>query len=112
MDGGDGVDTAYYYSSASAVNVNLATSFASGGEAAGRHLGQLEYVVGANLGGDNLIANGQVNYLFAGQSGDDIIDGGGVSSPNLSSYQGDSLDGGSGYRCVVLCDFVNLVWLS
>jgi Ca2+-binding RTX toxin-like protein len=97
LDGGNGLDTAYYYSSVAGVTVNLATGIGSGGDAAGDTFASVEYVIGSNSAGDTLTGNGVINYL-AGQAGNDTIDGGGVASAsvNTTTYQGDSLDGGEG----------------
>jgi hypothetical protein len=95
--GGGGTDLAYYYLSAAGVTVNLATGTGTGGDAEGDLLNSIEYVIGSYTGGDTLTGDGVLNYL-AGFGGDDTIDGGGVAAANvnLTTYQGDSLDGGAG----------------
>jgi Ca2+-binding RTX toxin-like protein len=97
IEGGEGLDTAYYYASTDSVTVNLATGLGSSGDAAGDSYSSIEYVIGSNTAGDALTGDGVLNYL-AGFGGDDVIDGGGVSEANvnLTTYQGDSLDGGAG----------------
>jgi serralysin len=116
LNGGSGLDVAYYYSSAGGVYVYLSNGVGYGGDAQGDVLTGIEYVVGSNTGADILTGDGQSNYL-AGLGGSDTIDGGGVAAPNLTTYQGDSLDGGtgndtlsyasSGYGVVVLMDWVS-----
>jgi subtilisin-like proprotein convertase family protein len=116
LSGGDGSDTAYYYSSTAGVTVNLAASTGTGGDAQGDTFNSIEYAIGSNTGADGLTGDGALNYL-AGFGGDDVIDGGGVAAGNvnLTTYQGDSLDGGAGidtlsyasslYTVVVLMDW-------
>jgi Ca2+-binding RTX toxin-like protein len=86
LNGGLGIDTAYYYSSGAGVTVNLAAGTGTGGDAAGDTYNSIEYVIGSNGFGDSLFGNGEANYL-GGQGGDDFLAGGAGA---------DSLDGGIG----------------
>jgi Ca2+-binding RTX toxin-like protein len=89
IDGGDGNDWTSYYSSAAAVNVNLATSKGSGGDATGDTLISIENV-GGSAYGDKLTGSAADNYID-GFYGDDRIEGGGGA---------DTLDGGAGVDTV------------
>ncbi|MCA0406693.1 MAG: cadherin domain-containing protein, partial [Proteobacteria bacterium] len=76
LDGGNGLDTADYSTDTAGVNVNLFAGTASGGEAQGDTLSNIENLTGGS-GADTL----------TGDSGDNIIEGGGGS---------DTLTGGGG----------------
>jgi Ca2+-binding RTX toxin-like protein len=85
LDGGDGKDTATYAGSANGVTVNLATGLASGGQAEGDVLANIENLEGSSSA-DTLTGNSLANRL-AGGNGDDTLDGG-------AGY--DTFDGGAG----------------
>jgi Ca2+-binding RTX toxin-like protein len=85
LDGGAGADAASYAQSGTAVNVNLATGAASGGDAFGDILNSIENLIGSGLN-DTLTGSSGVNVLSGG-NGDDTLQGGGGS---------DTLDGGAG----------------
>ena len=86
LDGGDGDnDWTSYYSSLAGVTVNLATRKASGGDANGDVLSNIENV-GGSAQGDKLTGSDGVNYID-GFYGDDLIQGGAGA---------DTLDGGAG----------------
>ena len=74
LDGGSGTDTADYRKSSSGVMVNLANSTASGGDASGDTLINIENITGSNKN-DVLIGDGGKNKID-GRSGDDTIIGG------------------------------------
>ncbi|HEU0113572.1 MAG TPA: FG-GAP-like repeat-containing protein, partial [Thermomicrobiales bacterium] len=74
--GGGGSDTASYAGSGAGVTVNLGAGTASGGDAAGDTLSEIE----------NLIGSAQVDTL-TGDGGDNVLEGGGGA---------DTLDGGAG----------------
>ena len=76
IDGGGGSDTASYAGSADAVTVNLGAGTASGGDAAGDILTNIE----------NLIGSANADTL-TGDAGDNVIEGGAGA---------DTLDGGAG----------------
>jgi Ca2+-binding RTX toxin-like protein len=85
LNGGAGVDTIVYSSSASGVTINLATGAASGGEAQGDTLIDVENVVGS-AHADRLTGAADANRLNGG-GGDDILAG---------LVGADTLDGGAG----------------
>ncbi len=74
IDGGSGRDTADYALSATAVNVNLATSANTGGDAQGDLLNDIENVSGSAFG-DNLTGDALAN-VFSGAGGNDTLKGG------------------------------------
>jgi Ca2+-binding RTX toxin-like protein len=86
LDGGSGVDTLDYSTSAAGVVVNLATGFATGGDATGDTIANFENVIGSALA-DTLTGDAGANVL-AGGAGDDILAG-------LAGA--DTLDGGTGF---------------
>jgi Ca2+-binding RTX toxin-like protein len=83
--GGSGIDTASYASSAAGVTVNLETSAASGGDAAGDSFSSIEQVLGSGFV-DTLTGDANANTLW-GMAGNDVLTGGGG---------GDVLKGGAG----------------
>lgn len=112
MDGGDGADYAYYSSSSSAVQVDLDASTASGGDAEGDVLVNIENLWGSTWD-DTLTGDANGNYLSGG-NGDDTLSGldgtdglyggngndrlfGGAGNDTLYGDAGmDELDGGAG----------------
>jgi RTX calcium-binding nonapeptide repeat (4 copies) len=74
IDGGAGADTAYYFNSAAGVTVNLNAHTASGGDAQGDILLNIENLTGSALA-DTLTGDAQVNTLQGGL-GADILNGG------------------------------------
>ncbi|MEO7239950.1 MAG: calcium-binding protein, partial [Sphingomicrobium sp.] len=77
LDGGTGVDTADYSASKTAVSVSLTGAPATGGDAAGDALTNIERLVGS-VYNDQLGGDGFANS-FVGGAGADTIDGGGGS---------------------------------
>jgi Ca2+-binding RTX toxin-like protein len=71
IDGGDGVDVADYSASAAAVTINLAAGVASGGDAEGDQLSNIENIVGTDHD-DTIYAGHAANNLNAG-SGTDTL---------------------------------------
>ncbi len=107
LDGGAGFDTADYSTSSGAVNVNLGTGAASGGDAQGDTLISIEAVIGS--GGDDTLIGSSGNDLLSGGDGNDILSGdagddtllGGVGNDTLIGGAGaDMLDGGAGFDTV------------
>src|SRR5262245_59159806 len=94
IDGGDGIDTLSYEGSAQGVDVWLIYDIATGGDAAGDHVDNIENLIGSAYGdtlagddGDNVISGlAGENHLY-GYGGNDVLWGG---------EDKDSLDGGSG----------------
>ena len=75
IDGGGDKDTVSYATSSLGVTVNLLTNVASGGDAQGDQLQNIENIIGTALG-DTLTGDGGDNVLAPG-AGDDDLDGGG-----------------------------------
>lgn len=92
--GGYGADRASYTLSDAAVNVNLATGAASGGDAQGDFLDSIENLTGSRFS-DTLTGDDARNVILGGNGGDVIIGGGG--NDTLDGQKGnDDLQGGSG----------------
>ncbi|MEO0387042.1 MAG: hypothetical protein AAF281_05860, partial [Pseudomonadota bacterium] len=96
LDGGSGSDTVRYDNDPAApgVTVNLATGQASGGQAEGDRLFDIENVVGTDQG-DGLTGDAGDNSL-SGQAGDDALAGGGGQDTLLGGAGADTLQGGAG----------------
>ncbi len=92
LDGGTGANTASYAGSA-AVSVTLGGS-ASGGDAAGDTLTNIQNLIGSS-NGDTLTGDSNVNVLDGG-AGDDSLFGMGGDDTLLGGNGNDSLFGGSG----------------
>jgi Ca2+-binding RTX toxin-like protein len=70
LNGGIGVDTANYANSSDAVNVNLTTGVASGGDAQGDTLTAMEAVVGSAF--NDTLASSTSGHTLKGGAGDDV----------------------------------------
>ncbi|MDQ1195402.1 cadherin domain-containing protein [Agrobacterium sp. SORGH_AS 787] len=95
LDGGAGNDTASYAASSAAVNVNLATGAAQGGDAQGDTLISIENLIGSGLSdtltgnaGDNRLSGGAGDDVLAGLGGADVLDGG--AGTDTASYAASS----------------------
>jgi len=83
LDGGSGTDTASYAGSG-AVNVNLATKAASGGQATGDKIASIENLTGSSYndvltggnGGSNILNGGAGADKLSGGAGGDVLNGG------------------------------------
>ncbi|MBB2753132.1 UNVERIFIED_ORG: hypothetical protein GGI57_003842 [Rhizobium aethiopicum] len=84
LDGGDGNDTASYAGSG-AVNVNLATKAASGGQATGDKI----------VGIENLTGSSYNDVLTGGNNGSNVLHGGAGADKLDGGAGADRLDGGS-----------------
>jgi serralysin len=96
LDGGDGIDWAFYDTSDARVRINLGDGVAeSGGHAEGDTLSSIERVLGSGF--DDLIrGDGGSNYLAGGGDADLLY--GGSGNDYLRGDEGaDRLDGGSGW---------------
>ncbi|BCH57605.1 hypothetical protein RvVAR0630_02290 [Agrobacterium vitis] len=93
LNGGSGTDTASYTESA-AVNVNLKTNLATGGEAAGDTFTSIENLTGTNYA-DTLTGDDGNNVLNGG-SGKDTLTGGDGADTLIGGNDGDTLEGGTG----------------
>uniref|UniRef100_UPI0023EEC28C calcium-binding protein n=1 Tax=Pseudomonas sp. dw_612 TaxID=2720080 RepID=UPI0023EEC28C len=115
IDGREGVDNAWYITSASAVNINLQTGVNQGGDAQGDVLLNIERVVGSHfndtLTGDangNIFEGGFGNDLIYGGDGGDTLYGGLYSQIGpftldgvASGPQADMLYGGNGNDYII-----------
>jgi Ca2+-binding RTX toxin-like protein len=94
LDGGDGIDTAFYVDSFAGVVVNLVTGAGTGGTAAGDTLVSIENLVGSSHG-DTLTGDSHPNVLDGGV-GKDFLAGGAESDILLGGDGNDTLEGGEG----------------
>ena len=86
LDGGAGNDTASYEGSAAAVNVDLAADTASGGDAEGDTLTDIENIKGSDH--DDTLTGDAGDNTLTGGAGADTLDGGAGS--DTASYEGSS----------------------
>lgn len=94
MNGGDGFDTATYLNSTAPVQVNLEINEATGGEAEGDSLVNIENLIGSSFA-DVLTGNHDVNNLQGGSGNDQLF--GGRGDDLLNGGRGnDVIDGGLG----------------
>jgi Ca2+-binding RTX toxin-like protein len=91
--GGAGNDTAVYRFSNAAVNIDLGTGSAAGGEAAGDTFSGIENLVGSNLA-DTLTGDGNANRLEGGGGNDRFVGTGGS----------DTILGGTGIDSLLLLE--------
>jgi Ca2+-binding RTX toxin-like protein len=94
LDGGAGIDSALYGASSAAVDVDLSTGLAAGGDAAGDILSGIERVIGSAYG-DHLHGDDNDNILN-GSAGNDTIEGGGGNDMLYGGPGADALNGGDG----------------
>ncbi|GAO78258.1 MULTISPECIES: hypothetical protein [unclassified Sphingopyxis] len=97
LDGGAGVDRVDYGSSGAGVVVDLADGAASGGDAAGDRLIDIEGVEGSTFA-DTLSGTEGADW-FGGGAGDDRIDGRGGDDLLVGGTGADTLIGGTGFDC-------------
>ena len=111
-NGGGGNDTLSYAGSGGGVTIDLATNSASGGDAAGDHIGGFENVVGGT-GNDRLTGDDAANHLDGG-AGDNQLNGpaaprtSGNSSLSLSISRMVSAGGRSSHAALPLLTNSNL----
>ncbi len=92
LDGGDGDDTADYTDSAAGVSLDLDAGTASGGDAEGDALTNIENLAGS---ANNDILTGDVrNNLLIGNAGNDILNGKAGNDVLNGGLGADHLDGG------------------
>ncbi len=96
--GGLGADTASYVASAAAVEVNLTTGIAVGGDAEGDVLGDIENIDGSAQA-DILVGDTENNSL-AGNAGDDLLYGLTGNDTLEGGVGADTLNGGAGVDTV------------
>ena len=93
LDGGLGLDTADYSTSAAGVTVNLTTGTGTGGDAAGDTFSGIENLTGSDQG-DSLTGDANANVLngglgddtlVGGLGADTLIGGGGIDTADYSA---------------------------
>jgi len=94
LDGGAGTDTLSYAGSTAGVNVNLATSAVSGGNAAGDIISNFENLTGSGSA-DTLTGSSVANVIF-GDAGNDTLLGGDGNDSLLGGNGADRINGGTG----------------
>ena len=92
--GGDGTDTADYSDTGNAVNINLASNVATGGDAAGDTFDSVENIIGS--AGNDVITGDTSDNAFSGGRGNDTLDGGSGDDTLDGGEGNDTLTGGSG----------------
>jgi Ca2+-binding RTX toxin-like protein len=102
LNGGGGSDTADYSTSAAAVNVNLATGAATGGDAQGDTFNSIENLTGSSFI-DVLTGDDGDNILYGG-IGDDTLNGGGGNDTLWGGPGRDVLAGGTGNDIYIVDD--------
>lgn len=90
LDGGDGIDTADYSSSGSRVSISLNSGAASGGDATGDQLVNIENLIGSAL-----------NDVLTGNNEGNTIHGGGGADRISGIGDGDTLNGDAGNDIVI-----------
>ncbi len=93
LDGGDGVDTAYYASSAGAVQVDLAAGTGAGGDATGDSLANIENVAGSRF--DDVLSGDTGANRLTGNGGADTLNGGAGNDKIYGGTGTDRLNGGA-----------------
>ena len=94
LDGGDGIDTAFYLVSQAGININLSTGSASGGNAEGDTLVNIENISGSNS--DDTIVGDALDNQFVGRNGNDILSGEGGNDELIGGFGDDYIEGGAG----------------
>jgi Ca2+-binding RTX toxin-like protein len=94
LDGGSGEDSINYHDSDAAVAIDLSALTASGGDAEGDVLVDIEFVRGSVFN-DTIIGDDGDNFL-CGIGGNDTLYGGGGDDILRGAEDADHLDGGSG----------------
>lgn len=103
LNGGNGVDLANYGASSAGVTINLEGAGATGGDAEGDIVLNVENIVGS-AHADSITGNAAVNALSGGdgadvlngRSGDDALNGGAGDDILIGSLGNDSMTGGTG----------------
>ncbi len=105
IDGGEGSDMLRYISSTEGVSVNLTTGTASGGEAEGDTVLNIERLWGS-AHNDNFVGNAENNKIF-GRNGDDTLDGAGGIDKIYGGDGADTFVFGAGDDFLYVMDFVD-----
>ena len=90
ISGGDGFDTVEYSGSASAVDVNLDLGTASGGDAAGDSLFDIENLSGSSH--DDTLTGDSTDNVLSGRDGDDVLAGLGGADTLVGGAGSDTAD--------------------
>ena len=118
MDGGTGTHDWVDYSTSLAVNVNLLNHTASGGDAAGDTLTNIQDLTGS--GNNDVLTGDTGNNIIHGGGGNDTISGGGGGTDFLygdagndtfltTGHSSETIDGGVGKDTVMFSDTGSLV---
>jgi len=99
IDGGAGLDVVSYRDSTQGVTIDLITQQASGGEAQGDLISNVEGAIGSDLA-DTFIGN-DLDNIFSANAGDDVITAAGGNDRLEGGAGADSLSGGVGNDTVV-----------
>jgi hypothetical protein len=113
IDGGEGFDYARYDASAEGVNIDLAKGTATGGDATGDKLSNIEGLVGSQKNdvltgdeknntiwanaGDDIVSTGAGNDWVEAQDGDDVVNLGSGDDQAVGGRGADTIDGGEGF---------------
>jgi serralysin len=103
LEGGNGIDTASYEQSQAGVNVNLAGTTTTRGDAIGDKFNLVENLRGSNFddrlegdSGNNKIEGGLGNNVLRGAGGNDELVGGSAKDTLIGGEGSDKLSGGGG----------------
>lgn len=94
IDGDNGIDTVDYSAQVLGINVNLNSGSASGGDANGDTLIQIENVIGGS--GNDIITGAAGNNELHGGAGNDTLDGAGGNDVIYGGDGADVINGGDG----------------
>ncbi|HUT48382.1 MAG TPA: Ig-like domain-containing protein, partial [Alphaproteobacteria bacterium] len=94
IDGGNSIDTVSYVGSTAAVTVNLGAGTASGGDAAGDTISNVENLMGSNY--DDALTGDTGDNTLSGGLGDDTLTGGDGNDTLSGDAGSDLLIGGAG----------------
>jgi Ca2+-binding RTX toxin-like protein len=95
LDGGAGIDGVSYYSSTTAVTVNLTNAASNTGDAAGDTLVGIENIEGS-LTANSILTGDSLNNSLVSYNGNDTLSGGAGNDVLRSGAGTDRLDGGTG----------------
>ena len=94
IDGGTGTDTASYAGSSAGVQVNLQANTATGGDAAGDVLSNIENLTGSAF--NDTLTGDAGNNVLKGLAGNDTLNGGAGDDTLSGGLGNDTLNGGTG----------------
>jgi Ca2+-binding RTX toxin-like protein len=109
MDGGTGTDTVDYSGSGMGVAINLGAGTASGGDAAGDTLTNIESIIGSanadtltGATGSQSLSGGVGDDILSGLAGDDSLNGGNGDDLISGGSGNDMIDGGNNNDTLIL----------